>query len=255
MPPRTQTPDKPKTTLYHSELVDLTSNGPVQALIKSDVTPSKYKDKQPFVKMFINGRERTYNCENESCEAALADMRDQPVLIEASGSREEAELNVYPDDSGGEPPPARQQQRPAAGRPQERPAAKPATSGRPAAERPAGEAQRAPAPRQAAVQETPEQAVARAKKVIGRCASLLILCQNAAAYTFKEYHRLHEADIKAGLLPALGPDAITSATATFFIQVRNSNLSETLPFALPQPKPQPTQHDPTTAPDAENDGR
>lgn len=88
---------KPKKTLYHSELVQL---GPVEVEVKSDVLESKY-GKSDYVVFEIDGYERQYNVENSACGNALDRLKGQVVIIEATGSRDDAEIIVSEPTGGG----------------------------------------------------------------------------------------------------------------------------------------------------------
>jgi hypothetical protein len=121
-----------KKTLYHSELSKL---GPVTIEITSDLMESKYKKGTYFVGVKLDGEERTLNIENDECGAALDQRKGQVLTIEATGSRESAEITILdtpPDEPAAQAP--------------ARPAARPAPVARPAAARPAA----APAKQQAA---------------------------------------------------------------------------------------------------------
>lgn len=87
--------EKLKKGLYHSELVQM---GQVTADITSDVLPSKYKKGTFYCAMIIDGRDREYNVENDTCKAKLADSKGQRLLIEATGSREDADIEVLSAD-------------------------------------------------------------------------------------------------------------------------------------------------------------
>lgn len=93
--------DKPKVTLYHSELVQM---GPIRVKIKSDVTASKFDGKPNYVIMEIDGQKRNYNCENPDCEDALDKMSGRTVMLEATGSREEASIKILGAGAEPEPP-------------------------------------------------------------------------------------------------------------------------------------------------------
>jgi len=78
-------------TLYHSELAGLEW---VEVTIKSEVTPSKYSGKPPFVTMVVDRVERNYNVENDACADALRGRIGQKVVLRAFGSREEATIEL-----------------------------------------------------------------------------------------------------------------------------------------------------------------
>lgn len=89
---------KPKKTLYHSELVQL---GPVEVEIKSDVMQSQYRGHNDYVIMSLDGYDRNYECENDLCVKALDRLKGQVVIIEATGSRDDAEIIVSEPTGGG----------------------------------------------------------------------------------------------------------------------------------------------------------
>ena len=113
-------------TLYHSALVQM---GDVQVIIKSEVTPSKYKGKPPFVTLHVENEDRNYNTENAACEAALRGRNGQKLTLRATGSRDDATIQIIDGPAAhGNTPAQRQQAPPAAQRQQERQSAPPPTS-------------------------------------------------------------------------------------------------------------------------------
>jgi len=113
-----------KKTLYHSELVQM---GEVQVTVQSDVQQSKYQGKPPYVILKIDRAERLYNCENQACEEFFNGTKGQTFVLQATGTREEAQIEYVRDGEPGEPDrparaPAPQQRRPA---PAKAPAARP----------------------------------------------------------------------------------------------------------------------------------
>lgn len=118
-----------KKTLYHSELVKL---GPVEVEITTDLIESRYKKGTYIVGLRLDGEERTLAIENDDCGAALDQRKGQVLTIEATGSRESAEISILE------------------GLPAEAPAPKARPAARPAVARPSAAAARpAPAARQA----------------------------------------------------------------------------------------------------------
>ena len=115
-----------KKTLYHSELVKL---GPVEVEITTDLIESRYKKGTFIVGLRIDGEERTLAIENDDCGAALAERKGQVITIEASGSRESAEISII-------------EGLPEAPAPKARATARPAPVARPAVARPAAAAAR-----------------------------------------------------------------------------------------------------------------
>jgi len=90
-------------TIYHSELVKL---GAINVRIKSDVTPSKFKDKSPYCTLEVNGEERNYTIESQACADVLHANKGRLVMLEAAGSREEATIKVLAAGASQEQPPA-----------------------------------------------------------------------------------------------------------------------------------------------------
>ena len=129
-------------TIYHSELVKL---GAINVRIKSDVTPSKFKDKSPYCTLEINGEERNYTIESQACADVLHANKGRLVMVEAAGSREEATIKVLAAGAVQEPAAA-----PAARQPIQVPAAQASAAVAPAAS-PHGQAQNRRTPRGQAV--------------------------------------------------------------------------------------------------------
>jgi len=84
-----------KTTIYHSTLV---SEGEIEALLNSEPCKSKFPAKdgsvQYYVEMIIAGTKHQLILENDSCRSALTGYKGQTVTIRASGSRDNATLDV-----------------------------------------------------------------------------------------------------------------------------------------------------------------
>src|SRR5436305_13947654 len=91
--------------MYHSELVKL---GEIDAEVLSNVTPSKYQGKPPWVALRIQGRERYYSCENEACAEALRNLRGQTIHLQATGDRQNAEIHVQETEPRRVTPEARE---------------------------------------------------------------------------------------------------------------------------------------------------
>lgn len=99
-----------KKTLYHSELVQM---GRVQVTQKDLPRASKFKDKNDYVVLEIDGVERIYNCENDDCQAFFNVQGNQGrcMVIEAQGTRENAQIDWIEDVDAApqrSAPPARQ---------------------------------------------------------------------------------------------------------------------------------------------------
>ena len=80
-------------SLYHSELVNM---GPARAVVASNVTPSKFDGKPPWVALdFQNGLpNRLYNVENDVCGQAFDGHVGELVSFQAFGSRDTATIQI-----------------------------------------------------------------------------------------------------------------------------------------------------------------
>lgn len=100
-----------KQTVYHSQLV---AESPLVVKITSDVLKSKWKDQATgadkfYVNFEHNSHKHSLNLENQNCEQAVAGLSGQLVTITASGSRDDAALDVQPYDGPQQSTPQRQQ--------------------------------------------------------------------------------------------------------------------------------------------------
>lgn len=89
-----------KKTVYHSALVH---EGPVEVTITSDVIKSKFQKngQDQFYVEFTQGKSsHQYICENDMCVDALDGKKGKRVELEATGSREDAEIRVTVLGSG-----------------------------------------------------------------------------------------------------------------------------------------------------------
>lgn len=218
------------TGLYHSKLVPL---GPVWVTVTTDWKQSKDKNSM-YCGLTINGAEHWYTAENAACQDALNGLSGRTVLIQASGSRESAQIDVLEEQTGGAP-----QTAPRAAAPTPRPAAAPVA--RPAAARPpapAPVAQRAPvahaAPAPARpeppVQVAPEQAIAEASAFLQRNRLLLELCSYEAGRLAVQYNTVvMKTWIDAGVIPSATPEQIQSWTSCLFIEANKAGFGRTLP--------------------------
>lgn len=89
-----QKSEKPKTTIYHSELVKLCKEGAIHCEIKTEVMASTFKGKPPYCVLIINGVDRTYSMENDNCQRALSNRKGQKVMLEATGREAEAQIKI-----------------------------------------------------------------------------------------------------------------------------------------------------------------
>jgi hypothetical protein len=103
-----------KRALYHSELRERTEAGPVEVQLLSHPRESKYKGKPPYCRMIFAGEqfERAYEVENDAVRATLEALPiNTPLRIVATGSRDEAQIEVHGAPASAaparrEPPPA-----------------------------------------------------------------------------------------------------------------------------------------------------
>ncbi len=86
-------------TLYHSELSKL---GLITARVLSEVNPSKFQGKPPYVILEIGDEERIYSTENQQCSKALSGLKGRMIELEAKGSREQATIRVETLDGAQE---------------------------------------------------------------------------------------------------------------------------------------------------------
>lgn len=83
-----------KKTVYHSQL---SAASPLRVMLTSDVKPSKFAGKPPWVAFKVDGDpgEYQYTVENDACGAALSGLpRNVWFLLTAAGSRESATIHA-----------------------------------------------------------------------------------------------------------------------------------------------------------------
>lgn len=85
---------KESKTLYHSSLVQM---GDVDVEVLKEPQKSKYEGKPDYVVLKIDGKERLYNVENDSCAAFFDGQAGVSMVIRASGSREDAIIEFIDD--------------------------------------------------------------------------------------------------------------------------------------------------------------
>jgi hypothetical protein len=89
-------------TIYHSQLV---KQSPVQVTFTSDVLDSKFKKQgtpSKFVCFKIGNDEFSHSVENDVCVQALTGLKGQTVTLVATGSREDARIEIH--QAGGAVP-------------------------------------------------------------------------------------------------------------------------------------------------------
>lgn len=213
-----------KKTLYHSELVQM---GHVQVTQKNLPQKSKYAGKPDYVALVIDGVERLYNCENETCAAFFNVQGNQgrTMVIEAQGTREDAIIDWIADvapATQAAAPQARQAPARAATPPPPAPArtAPPARTAQPAAPTAPPPAQTAaPAPKQPTAPPkrqgpSKEEQDAKLKHVRLLAAKLSNVCQ--ISRTAAE-HAAAMFDAQRGT--KVVEDQIQSWAASIFIQI------------------------------------
>lgn len=83
--------DTPKTTCYHSELA---RRGTVNVIVETDVIPSKFAGKPPYVVIKLDGFSRRYDTENDACAQSFVGLKGCEVTLTATGSRETAAIVI-----------------------------------------------------------------------------------------------------------------------------------------------------------------
>lgn len=89
-----------RTQLYHSEMVSLCNGQWLSVQITSDVLRSKFNkpgEDKHYCEMTLNGEPRSYFVENPACGNALRGRKNQTIFIIASGSRDDAQIQVDPN--------------------------------------------------------------------------------------------------------------------------------------------------------------
>ncbi len=84
----------PKNTLYHSELVRLSAEGPVNIVVKKKAQKSRYAKNPPYIEVELEGYSRRYNCENQRCMEILNRHVGKRIVATFSGRDETADVEV-----------------------------------------------------------------------------------------------------------------------------------------------------------------
>lgn len=79
-----------KKSIYHSTLVKF---GPAYVTIKSDVLRSKKGDGH-YIVVEHEGEDQFLNIENDACADVLRHKKGQSLTLEATGSRDDAEIKI-----------------------------------------------------------------------------------------------------------------------------------------------------------------
>ena len=197
-----------KTTIYHSQLV---SEGEIEARINSEPCKSKFPAKdgsvQYYVEMIVAGTKHQLILENDSVRQVLCGLKDQTVVMKATGSRDDAQIEVHVVNPGQQQAAPRQQPAPQQSAPQ----------------------YQAPQQQELAPQQAPQQRqhaptsdINSAKLSIMQITNLHLLCSKAVAqYEVPSFKK------------ATGEDMSESqrqgATASIFIESCKSGLSRLMP--------------------------
>lgn len=243
---------EPKKTLYHSELANM---GPVVATVTEGVKESSKKRGSYYVTLLLEGRTRYYTVENEQCGQAFDGWDGQTVVISATGSRENAAIDIEAADEGAQAAPvapaaAKQPVRPVPSGP-----AQPGGSNRrvaPAAkapvqtqahelqpEEPTGYAPKAPPPVHAAPVTsglTDEQRVIEAKKFLARNANAIGLAADESLRSVMEFCERHEVQLdKATVATAIAQNMCNTSFTTLYIALtgtwrENLDMASHMPF-------------------------
>ena len=237
-------------TLYHSELVKM---GPVKVTVKSDVLPSKFQGKPPYLELLIGNNLRQYSTENNECADFFQGQKGRSFTIVAEGSREQA-IITYVGEAAPDPEPEQQPARQPAKAKSNRPPAQPPASGsNQTANRPppqqapppeqtngqhAEAAARTPAPRQV---ETPEEKIRRAKEHANKVANVWLIAFRAGLYAREQ--------IRSQLNQELGEQQFQACVSTIAVQLEKDGFHHQMPVGIldlgtaPQPakteKPKP----------------
>lgn len=211
-----------KKTLYHSELVQM---GRVQVTQKDLPRASKFKDKNDYVVLEIDGVERIYNCENDDCQAFFNVQGNQGrcMVIEAQGTRENAQIDWIEDvDAAPErsapparkaAPAARQAPAPAPARaaaPAPRPAPAPAPQAPPPPPPPAPAAAKPPA-RKGPTKEEQQAKVGQVRVLAAKLSNVCQISRTAAEHARDMF--------KAQRDTVITEEQVQSWAASIFIQI------------------------------------
>ncbi len=214
-----------KTTIYHSQLV---SEGEIEARINSEPCKSKFPAKdgsvQYYVEMIVAGTKHQLILENDSVRQVLCGLKDQTVVLKATGSRDDAQIEVHVVNPGQQQVAPRQQPAPQQSAPQQ---------SAPQQSAPQQSAPQYQAPQQQQQETAPQQApqqrqhaptsdINSAKLSIMQITNLHLLCAKAVA----QYE-------VPTLKKATGEDMSESqrqgATASIFIESCKSGLCRLMP--------------------------
>jgi|DEB0MinimDraft_10_1074344.scaffolds.fasta_scaffold63274_2 hypothetical protein len=199
-------------TLYHSELVNI---GPARAVVASNVTPSKFDGKPPWVALdFQNGMpNRLYNVENDACGKAFDGHVGELVFFQAFGSRDTATIQITDAQpaAGGHPP--------------TQPAQPHAPA--PSQDQPPAFDQAAPQPPQSQAPQ-PSSSAGNVDETLAKVSNLMCRALQGARYVDRWYAEAYG--------QPLTPDQFQAITSTIFIAAdRRGGIDEMSATRLPIP--------------------
>jgi hypothetical protein len=219
-------------TLYHSSLVKM---GPVEVTVKSDgAIPSKFKGKNPFVVLEIDGEEHTYNTENEDCASFFNGTKGRTFTIVAEG-REGDAIITYVGESAEAPEPAKapakQAPKSAPARPvtpPARPVAKPSQPAQPPQAEPEApepaEPPKAQAPASRAYDFVDD--LINARRFLARRGNGLRLAANESLRVIEGFRKEHglpfDGPVKAGIVQNIAEHMTQTIFTTLFIALDRS---------------------------------
>lgn len=239
-----------KKTLFHSELVELSSRGPVTIKVASEARKSKFQGKPNFIYLVLNGEERAYNFDSQACEAFFNGQNGRTFAVIAAGDREGATLTYVGESAANMQaapprPPAAYVAPPTAAPP-------PATYTPPPATPPAQHTPPVPyvsPPPVAGMSQA--QALKETKLFVARRLSLLKCCVRAVASVMPEYKALTKADMSEDVFQKFATTLYISAEAQglamrsgfadampWKIDLETLSIPVTAPKAAAPPQPQ-----------------
>jgi hypothetical protein len=209
--------------LYHSELVKM---GPINVTVKTDVMPSKFKGKNAYVVLSIDGEERQYTTENDECADFFDGQKGATLTIEASGSREEAKIEYLGTPAEeDEAPPEKAKAKgkgppPRAKGPEKRPEPRNVMGGLPATKEQSAPPAKAPEPRSPAKHpdESPEM---RARKLAAKLANCWLIAYAAANHAREQVRAQFNQEVPESLFQG--------CIGTLLIQMSRDGMHHQLP--------------------------
>lgn len=208
-----------KKTVYHSQLV---AEGKMEVLITSDVAKSKFKkdgQDQFYICFKYKGKEQQYTIENDAIQKKLHGLKGHVVSIEATGSRDEADMEVF--DAAG-----------------------------PASDRTQAHREERPAPTSAPPAATGDVSpLLASKRTLLQHINARLLSMEAARTLIDEWVERHGDDLP------IDEEHFARIASNFYIALDRKGLIDILPYDFKQPKsqaPPPKQKPPPPPPAAES---